>query len=83
MNNKQRKVLEAVFRDPPSGNMRWDLIEGLLVTVGCEVIEGRRGVSFVKDGMIAYFHRPHPHKEALIYRVKQARAFLIRLGVEP
>jgi hypothetical protein len=83
MNSKQRKALELVFRDPPSGNIRWDVIEGLLVAVGCEVIEGRRGVSFVKDGKVAYFHRPHPHREALIYRVKEARAFMIRLGVQP
>jgi hypothetical protein len=38
---------------------------------------------FEKDGVRAYFHRPHPQKAALRYRVKDARTFLERLGVKP
>jgi len=38
---------------------------------------------FEKDGARAYFHRPHPGKEALRYRVKDARAFLLRIGAGP
>jgi hypothetical protein len=40
-------------------------------------------VRFVKDGMIASFHRPHPAKEAKRYQVREAREYLIRLGVRP
>jgi hypothetical protein len=30
-----------------------------------------------------HFHRPHPQREALIYRVKVAREFLTKLEITP
>ena len=84
MNSKQRKTLEAIFADPVNGNLEWKLIESLIVAVGCRVIEGSgSSVTFEKDGMRAYFHRPHPERAALRYRVRDARDFLILIGVTP
>jgi hypothetical protein len=84
MNSKQKRVLAAILSDPVSGTIAWNDIEGLLVSMGCKVIEGKGSrVRFAKDGMIAGFHRPHPKKEALKYQVEDVRAFLARLGVEP
>ena len=84
MNSKHRKTLEAVFSDPISGNLPWGRIEALLVAVGCNVAEGSgSSVTFEKDGRRAYFHRPHPQRKALIYRVKAAREFLIKLEIKP
>jgi hypothetical protein len=54
----------------------------LLLAIGCQVIEGSgSSVMFEKNGKKAYFHRPHPQKEALTYRIKGVREFLIKLGV--
>jgi HicA toxin of bacterial toxin-antitoxin, len=84
MNSKQRKTLEAIFTDPLNGNIDWSLIETLLKSVGCRVIEGSgSSVTFEKDGKRAYFHRPHPARAALRYRVAAAREFLIQIGVKP
>jgi hypothetical protein len=84
MNRKQQRVLASIFRKPTSGTIAWADIEGLLMAVGCEVIEGQGSrVRFAKDGMIATFHRPHPEKEAKRYQVEDARAYLTRLGIEP
>ncbi len=84
MNSKQRKTLAAVFAEPVSGTVEWAAIETLLVAVGCEVIEGSGSrVRFVFNGMVAAFHRPHPAKEAKRYQVRDAREFLIRIGVKP
>ena len=84
MNRKQRKTLEAVFDDPINGNLIWRNVESLLVGVGCQVIEGSgSSVTFEKDGFRATFHRPHPQKEALRYRIKDTRQFLENLGVRP
>jgi len=59
----------------------WVLI---LVTIGCQVIEGNGSrVRFEKDGIIGTFHRPHPAKEAKPYQVRDARQFLENLGVKP
>lgn len=84
MNSKHRKTLAAIFTDPVSASIDWASIEGLLVAIGCEVIEGRGSrVRFGKDGLIASFHRPHPAKEAKRYQVRDAREYLTKLGVEP
>ena len=84
MNSKQRKTLEAIFKDPVSGTIEWSAIESLLLTVGCETIEGHGSrVRFVKDGEVESFHRPHPAKEAKRYQVRAARSFLERIGVTP
>lgn len=84
MNSRHRKTLEAVFTDPVSGTVEWRAIEALLVAVGCLVIEGSGSrVRFEYRGVIASFHRPHPEKEAKRYQVRDARRFLIEIGVVP
>ncbi|SCW77661.1 HicA toxin of toxin-antitoxin [Sphingobium faniae] len=84
MNGKQQKTLKAIFTDPVSGTIAWAAIESLLSAVGCELIEGNGSrVRFAKDGMIASFHRPHPAKEAKRYQVREARDYLMKLGVTP
>ena len=84
MNGTQRKTLAAVFADPVSGALEWRRIEALLLAVGCSVIQGSgSSVTFEKDGLCVRFHRPHPGKEALRYRVLDARAFLTEIGVTP
>ena len=84
MNSKHRETLEAIFSDPVNGSLPWDRIEVLLVTIGCNVVEGSgSSVMFEKDGRRAYFHRPHPRRDALIYRVKAVREFLLKLEIKP
>jgi hypothetical protein len=83
MRKAHRKTLEAIFANPVDGGIEWSRIESLLVAVGCRRIEGTGSVTFEMDGAKVYFHRPHPHKEALRYRVKDTREFLTRIGVIP
>lgn len=84
MKGKHKKTLDSIFGDPVNGNMNWDKIEALLKHIGCQVIEGDgSSVTFEKDGIRAYFHRPHPDKAALRYRVKDARSFLTKIGEKP
>lgn len=84
MNSKHQKTLETVFRDPVSGTLEWEAVEGLLIALGCRLVEGLGSrVRFEKDGEIESFHRPHPAKEAKRYQVRAARAYLMRLGIMP
>lgn len=84
MNSRHRKTLDAIFSEPLNGNLSWNRIEALLVAIGCNIAEGSgSSVTFEKDGRRAYFHRPHPQREALIYRVKAVREYLLKLEVEP
>ncbi len=84
MNSRHRKTLEAIFSDPISGSLPWQRIEALLVAVGCKVVEGSgSSVTFEKDCKRAYFLRPHPQREALRYRVRAVREFLMKLEITP
>ncbi len=38
---------------------------------------------FELNGVVATFHRPHPHKEAKPYQVRDAHKFLEQAGVKP
>jgi hypothetical protein len=84
MNSRHRRTLEAVFTDPVSGAIAWVDIEGLLLAAGARIVEGRGSrVRFVRNGEVQTFHRPHPAKEAKRYQVRDARAYLARIGVTP
>ena len=84
MKTKHKKTLATIFTDPVNGNMEWAKIEALLVALDCRVVEGKgSSVTFEKGGIRAYFHRPHPDKAALRYRIKESREFLIKLGEKP
>ncbi len=84
MNSKHGKMLASVFKDPISGSINWSDIEVLFGAIGCETIEGNGSrVRFSKNGSVATFHRPHPAKEAKRYQVRDARDYLIQLGVKP
>ena len=84
INAKQRKTLSAIYTDPLPKKLPWRDIESLFIAVGASVIKGRGArVRFCKDDEIATFHRPHPRKEAKPYQVKDAREFLLRIGLRP
>lgn len=84
VNSKHRRTLESIWADPVSGTLEWARIEALLMALGCRGIKGPgSSVTFDWQGRKASFHRPHPGKEALRYRVKAAREFLQHLGVTP
>lgn len=84
MDNKHRKTLAAIFKDPISGTLEWSTVEALFLALGCQVIEGSGSpVRFVRQSIVASFHRPHPAKEAKRYQVRDAREYLKTLGVMP
>ncbi|MBA5606396.1 type II toxin-antitoxin system HicA family toxin [Duganella sp. FT3S] len=83
MNSKHRKTLAAIFADPVNGNIEWARIESLLSALDCRVVEGPgSSVTFEWQGRRATFHRPHPGKEALRYRVLAIRELLTRMGIK-
>jgi hypothetical protein len=84
MNNKHRKTLDLIFAEPVNGNIEWRRIEMLLLALGAVRTEkAGSAVSFVLNDVRVDFHRPHPNKEALRYRVKDTRRFLEQAGITP
>ena len=84
MSPRQTKTLRAIFADPVNGNIEWRKIEALFLALGA-VRKERAGaaVSFTLNHTVAQFHRPHPNKAALRYRVRDARKFLEQAGIRP
>ncbi|MGC1181503.1 type II toxin-antitoxin system HicA family toxin [Legionella sp.] len=84
MNKTHQKTLEAIFRKPVPASLEWRSIESLFQAVGAKIIEGSGSrVRFELNGVIGTFHRPHPHKEAKPYQVRDTRTFLEKAGVTP
>ena len=82
MNSKHKKTLKIIFTNPVNGNIEWRKIEALFLALGAIRTE-RVGsaVSFILNNIRADFHRPHPDKASLRYRVKDARKFLEQAGI--
>jgi hypothetical protein len=84
MNKQHQKTLEVIFKTPVPSSLEWRRIEALFIALGARVIEGRGSrVRFELHNVVATFHRPHPHKEAKPYQVRDARHFLEQLGIKP
>ncbi len=83
MNKKQRKTLEAIFRNPVSSSIPWSDIEALLAALGADRSEGNGSrVRFKLNGVKAIFHRPHPAPTTDKGAVKSVRRFLEEAGVK-
>ena len=84
MKAAHQRTLTSIFSSPTPTSLAWREIENLFVALGAQVIEGRGSrVRFELNGVIGTFHRPHPHKEAKPYQVRDARTFLAQAGVQP
>lgn len=82
VNTKHRKILEAIFSNPPLSNINWADIESLLVGLGAEISEGSGSRVRIKlNGIRAVFHRPHPQKETDKGSIKSMQRFLENAGV--
>lgn len=83
LNNKQRKILEAIFTDPILTNINWKDIESLFTALGATITQGQGSrVRILLNEVRAVFHEPHPQKETDRGAVKSVREFLIKAGVE-
>ena len=84
MKSTHKKTLTAIYGSPTPASLEWRKIEALFIALGAQVIEGDGSrVRFELNGIVASFHRPHPHKEAKPYQVRDAREFLKQAGVRP
>ncbi len=82
MNQKQRKILKSIFKNPIMATIRWDDIENLFIYLGADISEGRGSrVRIELNDEEAVFHRPHPHSETDRGAVKSVRRFLENAGV--
>jgi len=61
MKKKQAKVLQQIFNHPISGNIKWNDIVSLFLTLGADISEAEGSRVCVRlFGDRRVFHRPHP-----------------------
>ena len=84
MRTKHRKTLNRVFAMPTPVDIRWDEMDAMLRAAGVDIVErsGSR-VGLVKGGERIVVHRPHPKPVAGQATVRDIKAFLRAIGVEP
>lgn len=84
MTSRHLRTLAAVFEDPVRANILWSDIESMLRSLGAGIQERAGSRIAVKlGGRTVIFHRPHPAKEANRYLVRDVRALLTIVGIEP
>ena len=84
MKAKYAQTLELIFSRPVSGNVRWNEVEALLISLGAEISEregSRVGVRLFGDRLV--FHRPHPTPAMDKGAVASLRKWLEANGVRP
>ena len=85
ISRKHHGTLQAIFRRPVSGTIRWKDIEALFVALGAEIEEreGSRVAVIFPGQMPAVFHRPHPSPMTEKGAVNALRQWLERMGYAP
>jgi hypothetical protein len=84
MNNKQRKVLQAIFSDPVPSDILWSDILKLFETLGATIVQGKGSrVRILLNEQRAVFHEPHPERVTDKGAVKSVREFLVNAGIAP
>jgi hypothetical protein len=57
---KHEKFLDKLLNKPVSANLSWKDIENLILFYGAKMKEGNGSrVTFILNGVVATFHRPH------------------------
>ena len=85
MNHRHRMTLQKIFSHPIDTNIDWKRIRSLLVHLGAEMSEGRRGrVKVSLNGVEEVFSLPHHgHTVQDKNEIIQLRHFLERAGITP
>mgnify|MGYP001111099211 CR=1 FL=1 len=84
MKKKQAKVLQQIFNHPISGNIKWNDIVSLFLTLGADISEAEGSRVCVRlFGDRRVFHRPHPSPNTDKGAVKSIQRWLLSNGVKP
>jgi hypothetical protein len=84
MNNKQKKTLSVIFKNPISSNIEYREIISLFKAMDAKIIEDKSGsrVGIILKGYSITIHAPHPQKEMKKYAIRDIREFLLKTGVK-
>lgn len=74
---KHDKFLQKLLQKPISANLSWNDIENMILSYGANKREGNGSrVTFILNGVVATFHRPHGSEKTDRGAVKSVIQFL-------
>jgi hypothetical protein len=82
MSHKHDNLLDAIFKDPVSGNIHWREIESLLHHLGASIVPAH-GARFrvTYNEHECFLHHPHQGNVCDKSLIKYLREFLLRAGL--
>jgi hypothetical protein len=82
MSHKQQRLLDAIFKDPVSGNIHWREVESLLKFLGAEFHEAHGArLRVILNGVEETMHRPHHGATLTKQDIRHLRQFFSNAGV--
>ncbi len=79
---KHEKLLQRLLHKPVSANISWHDIENLVLSYGAKRREGSGSrVTFILNGVVATFHRPHGSEKTDRGAIKSVIKFLHNTNV--
>jgi hypothetical protein len=84
MNQKQHRILSAIFQKPTPAAIKWRDVASLIKAIGGEIQYGDGSrVRIDLKGESLNIHSPHPQKELKRYTVRLVKELLTRTGDTP
>ena len=84
MSRKHDRILDAIFKEPVSGNIHWRDVESLLAHLGATVAPGHGArMRVVLNGVEGTLHRPHHSGVCGKQDIRHLREYLASAGINP
>lgn len=84
LGKKHQATLVAIFARPTRTNISWKDFVSLMEALGAKPrTSGGSAHSFVLNGTVGVFHRPHPGHQLYDPLIRRIRKFLSQAGVSP
>ena len=84
MSRKHDRILDAIFKEPVSGNIHWRDVESLLAHLGATVEPGHGArMRVVLNGVEGTLHRPHHSGVCGKQDIRHLREYLASAGINP
>lgn len=82
MSQKHKRILNAILKEPVSGNLHWKELESLLVHLGARIEPGHGARMRIElNGVQGTLHRPHHSGVCSKHDVRHLRDYLLQVGV--
>lgn len=82
MSHKHERLLQAILKEPVSGNLHWREVESLMHHLGARIEPGHGArMRVVLNGVEGSLHRPHHGATCNKHDIRHLREYLLSAGI--